>query len=388
MSVTGPAGFRAAGVACGIKERGVLDLALVAAAEPVPAAAVFTVNRAAAAPVRLSREHLAAGRGVRGVLLNSGCANAGTGAAGSAAARASAAAAAGHLGGNATEVLVASTGPIGPQLPFDLVLDGIGHAVAALASSPEAGRAAAEAIMTTDTVPKEAFLAAPAGYAVGGMAKGAGMIRPDMATMLAVLTTDAAVPAPLLDTALRVAVDETFHALDIDGCASTNDTVVVLASGKSGVTPTLQGLAESLTTVAADLARQLAADAEGADRVVTIDVTGAADAATARNAGRAIADSALVRASFYGGDPNWGRLLGALGASGIDFDPAAVSIAYQGIVVATGGSGAAHDERALLERLGEGDFTVEVTIGDGPGAGRVLTTDLTPAYVRLNGERS
>jgi len=388
VSVTGPGGFRAAGVACGIKGRGVLDLALVATAEPRPAAAVFTVNRAAAAPVRLSRQHLASGRGVRGVLLNSGCANAGTGAAGAAAARASAAAVAGHLDGVAAEVLVASTGPIGPQLPIDRVLDGIGHAVAALASSPEAGRTAAEAIMTTDTVPKEAFVEAAAGYAVGGMAKGAGMIRPDLATMLVVLTTDAVAPAGLLDGALRGAVDRTFHALNVDGCASTNDTVILLASGTSGVTPTQEGLAASLTEVAADLAYQLAADAEGARRVVTIDVTGAADVATARRAGRAIADSALVRSSFYGGDPNWGRLLGALGASGIDFDPAAIGIAYQGIVVASGGSTVAHDERAVLERMTEGDFTVEITIGGGPGTARVLTTDLTPDYVRLNGERS
>ncbi len=388
MSVTGPEGFRAAGVACGIKARGVLDLALVATAEPRPAAAVFTVNRAAAAPVRLSRKHLSSGRGVRAVLLNSGCANAGTGAAGAAAARASAAAVAGHLGGVAPEVLVASTGPIGPQLPIDMVLDGIGHAAAGLASSPEAGREAAEAIMTTDTVPKEAFVATGTGYAVGGMAKGAGMVRPDMATMLVVLTTDAMAPADLLDRALRAAVDETFHALNIDGCASTNDTVVLLSSGTTGVTPTLEDLTATLTDVTADLAYQLVADAEGAERVVTIEVSGAVDDATARRAGRTIADSALVRASFFGGDPNWGRLLGALGASDIEFDPALIDVAYQGIPVARDGVAVAYDEPDLLDRLTEGSFTVEVAIGAGPGAARVLTTDLTPDYVRLNGERS
>lgn len=388
MSVTGPRGFRAAGVPCGIKKGGALDLGLVAAGESVPAAAVFTVNRAAAAPVRLSREHLAARRGVRAVLLNSGCANAGTGAAGAAAARASAAAVASHLDAVAKEVLVASTGTIGPQLPIDLVLEGISRAVSELSDTAADGRDAAEAIMTTDTVPKESLVTAPEGYRVGGMAKGAGMVRPDMATMLALLTTDAVTTAPDLDRALRAAVDESFHSLNIDGCSSTNDTVIVLASGASGVTPSRDGLTESLTAVAADLARQLAADAEGAGRVVTIEVLGAADADTARHAGRAMADSGLVRSSFFGGDPNWGRLLGALGASGIGFDPDTMSVAYEGIVVAAGGVAVPHDPVAVLNRLAEGDFTVMVSIGDGPGAARVLTTDLTPEYVRFNGERS
>mgnify|MGYP001818213574 FL=1 len=387
MSVTTPRGFLAAGVAADIKGGGVLDLAIVAAANPAAGAAVFTVNQAAAAPVVLSRRHLLAGRSVKAVVLNSGCANAATGPAGDAAALATASAAAAHLGCHATEILVASTGTIGSPLPIDKVLAGLGGAASRLGSDRASGRSAAEAILTTDTVPKEAVFRGD-GFSVGGMAKGAGMVRPDMATMLAVLTTDAAVDDVEFQTALEAAVDESFHALNIDGCPSTNDAAIALASGASEVRPTQTQLADGLAAAAQDLAVQLAADAEGASRVVTIEVVGAPDAATARRAGRHIADSALVRASFYGGDPNWGRVIGALGAAPVDFDQRRVEVVYAGVTVAAQGVAAPFDETALLATLATGDFTVSISIGDGPGSAQVLTTDLTPEYVRFNGERS
>ena len=241
--------------------------------------------------------------------------------------------------------------------------------------------------MTTDTVPKETVVR-DFGFVVGGMAKGAGMVRPDMATMLAVLTTDAVVGAADLQAALEAAVDESFHALNIDGCPSTNDAVFALASGASGVQPSQAELTEALGAACRDLATQLAADAEGSSRVVVIEVSGASDAATARRAGRHIADSGLVRASFFGGDPNWGRVIGALGAGPVDFDPREVAVAYAGVTVAADGVAVPVDESALLATLARGDFTVSVSIGDGPGSAAVLTTDLTPEYVRFNGERS
>jgi glutamate N-acetyltransferase/amino-acid N-acetyltransferase len=387
VSVTAPKGFSAAGVASGIKESGDLDVALVAADAPAVTAAVFTVNQAAAAPVALSREHLERSDSFKAVLLNSGCANAGTGEQGMVDARASVAAVAEHLGCAEDQVLVCSTGGIGKPLPMDRFLAGIGEAASALGAEPGAATAAATAIMTTDSVPKESVRHAN-GFAVGGMAKGAGMIRPDMATMLVVLTTDAVAGPEELDAALRTAVEESFHALNIDGCPSTNDAVVVMASGESGVAPGQQALAAALSEVCWDLAVRLAADAEGAGRTVIIEVDGAADDETARRAGRIVADSALVRSAFYGGDPNWGRLLGALGASDLKFDPAQFGIAYEGIQIARDGVAADHDAAALHNSILEGDFTVAMTIGTGPGRARVLTTDLTPEYVTFNAEYS
>jgi glutamate N-acetyltransferase/amino-acid N-acetyltransferase len=387
VSVVAASGFRAAGVAAGIKPEGLPDLALVAADQPAPAAAVFTVNRAAAAPVRLSRSHLAAAGRAQAVVLNSGCANAATGAAGAAATLATATAVANGLGIRVTDVLVCSTGTIGSHLPVDAVVRGVAAAVDALEATSVAGRHAARAIMTTDTVPKEAASRAN-GFVVGGMAKGAGMIRPDMATMLAVVTTDALADHGTLDAALRQAVEESFHSLNIDGCPSTNDTVILLASGASGVTPAPGELATRVTEVCRSLAAQMAADAEGAGRVVTLHVAGAHDDSAARRAGRAMADSALVRAAFYGGDPNWGRLVGALGATDVAFELDEVEIAFEGVVVASRGVAVEFDEPALLARLAHGDVSVTISIGTGSGAATILTTDLTPDYVRLNGERS
>jgi glutamate N-acetyltransferase/amino-acid N-acetyltransferase len=324
---------------------------------------------------------------MRAVVLNSGCANAATGPAGEAAAADMVAAAAAGLGCGGREVLVASTGTIGTALQSEAVGAGIAAACDRLGSTPEHGTQAAEAIMTTDTVPKESRYSA-GGFTVGGMAKGAGMVRPDMATMLVVTTTDAVADSSTLDRALRAAVDVSFHSLNIDGCPSTNDSVFVMASGASGVRPADHQLAAGLTEVCLDLARQLAADAEGATRTVTLQVSGAPDDATARRAGRAVADSALVRSAFFGGDPNWGRLVGALGATDVDFDPDRVEIAFGDVTVASNGVAAPYDEAGLLATLERGDFTVSLLIGTGPGRATVLTTDLTPDYVRFNGERS
>ena len=386
MSVTAARGFVAGGTAAGIKAGGLLDLAVVAAARPVPTAGVFTTNRAAAAPVRLSRRHLESGT-AQAIVINSGCANAATGAAGDAAALAMASAVGAHLGIGAGDVLVGSTGTIGTTLPMPSVLSGITALIPLLRDDRTGGADAARAIMTTDTVPKEAAASA-GGFTVGGMVKGAGMIRPDMATMIGVITTDAVVESPVLDRSLREAVDRSFHAINVDGCASTNDTVVVMASGASGVRADAATLTPVLSAVAADLAALLVADAEGASRVVTLRIRGAVDDATARRAGRAIADSALVRAAFYGGDPNWGRIVGALGASAIEFDPSQVAVGFAGVPVAEAGVEVEHPRRALFDRLAEGDFVVDVTIGAGPGLADVFTTDLTPEYVLFNGERS
>lgn len=381
MSVTAAAGFLAGGTACGIKPDDVLDLALVDAGRSIPAAAVFTQNTAAAPPVHISRRHVADGS-LRAVVLSSGCANAGTGTAGMAAAAETADAVAGRLGCDPTEVLVCSTGPIGGVVPVDRIRAGL----ESLDLTREGGAAAARAILTTDSRAKEESLTR-SGFTVGGMAKGAGMIRPDMATMLAVVTTDALADPQLLDRVLRRAVARSFNALNIDGCESTNDTVVLLASGEAETTPSEAELGEAVEAVCRGLARQMAEDAEGASRVVTIELRGAADDETALRMARAVADSALVRSSFYGADPNWGRLLAALGATKIPFALGDVSIAYSGVVVAEGGVDVAVDVEGLSGKL-DGDFTVDIAVGSGPGAGSLLTTDLTPDYVRFNGERS
>lgn len=387
MSITAPIGFATTGVAAGIKPTGIADLALVVGSPATIGAAVFTTNQAAAAPVILSRQHLAHGPQTRAVLLNSGCANAGTGEAGMASARASAAVVAQSVGCSTEDVLVCSTGGIGTTLPVSRVLNGVAIAVPKIGTTPQDATAAATAIMTTDTVPKESTHTT-AGFTVGGMAKGAGMMRPDMATMLVVLTTDAVVEPAVLDQALRTAVDGSFHALNIDGCPSTNDTVILLASGDSEVRPEPDVFTEAVSTVCWDLANQLAADAEGASRVVMIDVVGAVDDAEARRAGRLVADSALVRAAFFGGDPNWGRLLGALGATDVKFDPSEFGIAYEGIDIARDGVAVAHDAQALHQAIAAGDFSVTMTVGSGAGKARVITTDLTPDYVNFNAEYS
>jgi glutamate N-acetyltransferase / amino-acid N-acetyltransferase len=380
VSVTAALGFVAGGTACGIKPEG-LDLALVDAGAPVAAVGVFTANTAAAPPVHLSRRHLADGS-LRAVVLSSGCANAATGEAGADAAARTAAAVAERLGCEPTDVAVCSTGPIGNIVPVDRIEAGLGQ----LELTTDGGRLAAEAILTTDSRPKEETVRGE-GFVVGGMAKGAGMLRPDMATMLAVVTTDAVADSTVLDRVLRRAVDRSFNALNVDGCESTNDTVILLASGASGTTPDEEALGEAVETVCRRLARHMAEDAEGATRVVEIEMSGAGDDATALALARAVADSALVRSSFYGADPNWGRVVAALGSTRIAFDPDAVSVAYAGMPVAEGGVDIGADHDRISEKL-TGDFTVWVSVGTGPGRCSLLTTDLTPEYVRFNGERS
>lgn len=386
MSVTAAKGFLAAGTAAGVKPAGQLDYALVAAERSVPAAGVFTKSLTSAPPVELSRGHLRDGH-LQAVLINSGCANAGTGGEGLAAARTVAAEVAHRLGSKTEDLGVCSTGPIGPPLPVSSLVGAAPDLVADLRAGPDAGRRAAEAIMTTDTVSKETTIAGE-GFVLGGMAKGAGMVRPDMATMLAVLTTDAVVDSASLAAALNGAVEESFNSLNLDGCQSTNDSVIVMASGASGVEPSKDELTAVLTESCRRLAYQIARDAEGATRVIRLRIRGAPDNASARRAGMSIADSALVRASFYGSDPNWGRILGQLGVAGVEFDPGTVAIAYEGVEVAREGVMVAFDEPALVARLGGNEFAVDVKVGDGPGFAEVLTTDLTPEYVLFNAERS
>jgi glutamate N-acetyltransferase/amino-acid N-acetyltransferase len=387
VSITEPAGFVASGVHCGIKAGGALDLALVATADgrPVPAAAVFTTNRAAAAPVHLSRAHLAAAQGrAAAVVVNSGNANAATGAGGRAHAARTAALVAAALGCADHDVLVCSTGLIGIPLPIDAVQAGIPPLAAARAPTPEAAALAAAAILTTDTRPRLTVVPGE-GYTVGGMAKGAAMLAPHMATMLAVLTTDAEIAPDTLQAALRNAVDASFNDLSVDGCTSTNDTVVVLASGRAGRPPGGDAaVAATLAAACADLALQMAADAEGATRVATVIVTGAASAEDARRAARKVAESQLVQCSLHGADPYWGRVVSELGSSGAAFDIDRVRVAYGGVTVCRDGVAAPHDAAAVAAHLA--GTTVEITADLGLGDGRagILTTDLAPGYIAEN----
>jgi len=384
VSVTRPQGFVASGVACGIKPSGHLDLALVATDDgsPVPAAAVFTSNLATAAPVQTCRHHLeATGGRAAGVVLNSGNANAATGVAGRGDSEAMCELVAAGLDCRTEDVLVCSTGLIGIPLPMDRVAAGIGPLVATRAA--EGGGEAARAILTTDTVAKEVVVTGD-GFTVGGMAKGAAMLAPDMATMLAVLTTDAAAEPGQLRTALAAAVESTFNRLSVDGCTSTNDTVIVLAGGRAGVTPPPAALADALTRACASLAGQMAADAEGATKVVEVRVQGARSETEALQAARKVAQSQLVKCSLYGADPYWGRVVSELGSAGVAFDPDLVSIAYGGVVVCRGGVAAAHDAAAVAAHLAARDVAITADLGVGDSAATVLTNDLTPGYIDEN----
>ncbi|HDH02775.1 MAG TPA: bifunctional ornithine acetyltransferase/N-acetylglutamate synthase, partial [Actinobacteria bacterium] len=328
MSVTAAEGFAAAGGHCGIKLDDAFDVAVVVADAPAVAAAVFTTSLTAAPVIELGRLHLNEPR-LRGIVVASGCANAGTGRPGLEAVVRVAETAAELIGCQVEEVLVATTGSIGPTLPDHLVRRRLPDLISDLAADPVGAEAAARGILTTDNVTKEAVVQAK-GYVIGGMSKGSGMVRPNMATMLAYLTTDAVVDPSTLQAALSAAVESTFNELNIDGCQSTNDMVVVLASGASGIEPDPEVFREELTTLCRELVMQMAADAEGGTRVVTINLSGAADDRVARTLGMAVADSALVRSSFYGGDPNWGRILAALGVAGIALSQDTVRVAYRG----------------------------------------------------------
>lgn len=385
VSVVAAAGFRTAGIAAGIKPSGDADMTLIAADGPVVAAGVFTTSRTAAPPVHVSKAHLADGT-AQAVIVNSGAANAGTGQPGLDDAQEMSRTTAAALGIHPSEVLVCSTGPIGGRLPMNHIRAGIDRLVPALGTSPTHAEQAARGIMTTDSVPKTAVVRSD-GWTLGGMAKGAGMVRPDMATMLAFLTTDAVVDSPTLTESLRAGVEVTFNSLNIDGCQSTNDTVLVLASGASGVAPDREVFAAALEETCRSLARQMAADAEGASKVVTLEIFGAPDDLSARRLGRAVADSALVRSSFFGADPNWGRVLAALGVAGVDLDPSLIEISYAGTAVCAKGVAVGFDDDTVSAEL-EGDFTLTIGLGGGPGRASVVTTDLTPDYVVFNGERS
>ncbi len=385
MSVVAAMGFRAAGLATGIKGSGDTDMALIATDHPVPAVAVFTTSLTAAPPVQVTREHVASGM-AKAIVINSGAANAGTGAGGILDARTMAAAVARELGCEDTDVLVCSTGPIGGRLPMDRILDAIPLLVAGLGNGDEHGLAAARGILTTDSAEKVSVFQGD-GWTIGGMAKGAGMVRPDMATMLAFVTTDALVGSEALSDILGPVCDVTFNSLNIDGCQSTNDTVIVMASGASGIDPGVEELAAALEEVCRDLARQMAGDAEGASKVITIQVSGAADDRSARRLGMAVADSALVRSSFYGGDPNWGRILAALGVAGEKIESDRIGISYAGTIVCENGTRVEFDDDVVSSLLGA-DFPVGIVVGVGEGKATITTTDLTPDYVVFNGERS
>ncbi|MCU1376466.1 MAG: argJ [Actinomycetia bacterium] len=383
MTVTTPQGFVAAGVHCGIKASGDPDLALVATADsrPVAAAGVFTTNKATAAPVVTTRRHLeATGGHAAAVILNSGNANAATGAAGLADAEQTCQAVADELGCTPDDVLVCSTGLIGIPLPIDTLLSGVAPLAAAL--NDEGGPAAAEAIMTTDTVAKEVVVDG-GGFTVGGIAKGAAMLAPNMATMLAVLTTDAEATPEQLKAALVAGVADSFNAMSVDGCTSTNDTVLLLASGAAGPVDEA-ALFEAVADACADLARQMVGDAEGATKVVEVRIIGAASDDDARTAARRVADSNLCKCSWYGQDPYWGRIVSELGSSGIDFDPDKVKVAYGGVTVCRKGVASMHDANALGEIMAAPYIEIVADLGLGKGEGVILTNDLTHAYIDEN----
>ncbi|HWF80922.1 MAG TPA: bifunctional glutamate N-acetyltransferase/amino-acid acetyltransferase ArgJ [Streptosporangiaceae bacterium] len=378
MSVTAPQGFRAAGVAAGIKNSGNPDVAVVINDGPASsAAAVFTVNRVKAAPVRWS-ERVVAGGQVRAVVLNSGCANACTGPAGYGDTERTAQHLAKLLALPADQVAVCSTGLIGERLPMHQLLVGIDAAV--VAASPKGGQFAATAIMTTDTVSKTTVVAG-SGYQIGGMAKGAAMLAPALATMLVVLTTDADVNSGELDKALLDAVRTTFDRLDSDGCMSTNDTVLLLASGASGVKPEPAEFAALLTTACDDLARQLMNDAEGATKAISIQVVGADSEEDAVAVGRAVARSNLFKCAITGEDPNWGRVLAAVGTTNAAFEPDQLNVAINGVWVCENGARA--QSRSTVD-LGPREVTVTVDLSAGAAAATVRTTDLSAAYVHEN----
>ncbi len=379
MSVTSARGFRAAGVAAGLKVSGGRDVALVVNDGPSDAAAaVFTTNRVKAAPVLWSQQVIADGR-LRVVVLNAGGANACTGPAGFADTHRTAEHAAATLGVGAGEVAVCSTGLIGERLPMPELLAGVDAAAAELTDG--GGPDAAEAIRTTDTVAKQEVFRHADGWTVGGMAKGAGMLAPGLATMLCVITTDAAADAATLDAALREATRRTFDRLDSDGCMSTNDTVLLLSSGASGMTPEPADLARALDQVCKHLAWQLRADAEGATKEITIDVGGAATEADAVEVGRSIARNNLLKCALFGSDPNWGRVLAAIGTTGAAFEPDQLDVAINGVQVCRGG--AAGDDRSLVDLSGR-DVHILVDLHAGDSVATIWTNDLSHAYVEEN----
>ncbi len=386
QGVTAPAGFKATGIAAGIKASGALDLALVFNEGPDHAAAgVFTRNQVKAAPVLWSQQVLTTGR-LRAVILNSGGANACTGPQGFQDTHATAEAVAAALSDwgtetGAIEVAVCSTGLIGDRLPMDNVLSGVQEVVHEMAGGLTGGEEAARAIMTTDTVPKQVALHHPDKWTVGGMAKGAGMLAPSLATMLSVITTDAVADAAALDRALRRATALTFDRLDVDGSCSTNDTVLLLASGASEIASSQSDLDDAVLRVCDDLAAQLQADAEGVTKRIVVTVTGAATEDDALTAARVVARDSLVKTALFGSDPNWGRVLAAVGMSPFTVDPDRITVSFNGFPVCVNGTGV---PGARDVDLSGADIDVTVDLDLGGAQASIRTTDLSHGYVEEN----
>ena len=386
MSVTFPKGFRASGTAAGIKTSGDLDLAIVASTGDVPYVAVgtFTTNLAAAAPVLVSKRTLDLGGGkASAVLLSSGNANAATGETGFAHALASAAALSVALGCDPAHVLVCSTGLIGIALPVEKILEAIPGAVSNLGEDDAAGRLSAEALMTTDTFPKVATFEIE-GARFGGIAKGAAMIAPNMATMLAIITTDAVATRANLQSALSEAVEQSFNRITIDGCTSTNDSVIVLGSGASGVELAKRDLDAGIAAICSSLANQIVFDAEGSTKLVRITVTGAANDGDALKIARKVAESSLVKCSLFGADPYWGRVISEVGSSGVALDMDNVSVAYGQIVVYANATENSVDRESLAKVMASREIDLDICVGDRGGRGTIVTADLTPAYIAEN----
>ncbi|MEV4648241.1 bifunctional glutamate N-acetyltransferase/amino-acid acetyltransferase ArgJ [Saccharopolyspora sp. NPDC049426] len=381
MSVTGPAGFRAAGVAAGIKAAGARDLALVVNDGPQQSAAgVFTTNKVKAAPVLWSQQVLQE-RKLRAIVLNSGCANACTGPGGFQDTHATAEKVADVLGAGAIEVAVCSTGLIGERLPMDALLPGVDTAAKALDAGEQSGLDAATAVLTTDSKAKQAHHAHENGWSIGGFAKGAGMLAPNMATMLSVITTDVMISGAHLDEALRAATRVTFDRLDVDGGTSTNDTVLVMASGASGVEASQEEFTALLTAVCQDLVRQLQDDAEGATKTIDITVRGAVSEADAVTIGRIVAEDNLVKTAMFGSDPNWGRIAMALGRAQAEIDVDKVEIATNGVTLYAHGATARDRSEADLSGR-QIEIVIDLHLGE--HAATILSTDLSHDYVEEN----
>lgn len=394
-SVTSTPGFEAAGVAAGIKAGGALDLALVRSVRPCTAAALFTTNLFQAAPVLYDRALLQRNaQGLRGVVINSGCANACTGEQGLRDAAATAAAAAEHLGGSGDDYAVMSTGVIGQPLPMDKIRAGVAAAARALESSVEAGHRAARAIMTTDTVPKEVAVRVETdagNFTIAGMAKGAGMISPNMATLLAVLTTDARIAPEPARQALTTAVNASLNMITIDGDMSTNDTALLLANGLADMpeivstkSPAYSAFTEGLLAVTVALAKGLVRDGEGATRFIEIRVTEAGSVAEARQVGMAVANSSLVKTAIYGQDANWGRIVCAVGYAGVPLDPNAVRVWLGNLELVRDGGPYQVDEARASQILAQTDIPIRISLGRGEAEATVWTSDLSHAYVDIN----